>query len=95
VSFTAPAGSSRPRALFVAGSLAAAVQLHRIGQELADFECRYTPFYADGLAGWLHDRGGLPCRVVGPPGPIARYLDNLGVVQDPRGRLSRVDGGRA
>jgi hypothetical protein len=83
--------SSRPRALFVSGSLGAARQLHRIGQELSDFDCRYTAFYADGVAGWLHERDLLRWRAVGPRRPILRHLAGLGATLDPAGVEGEYD----
>ena len=46
--------------LFIGGSLNQTTMLHKIAQHMAEYECYFTPFYADGIedlagkAGWLN-----------------------------------------
>ena len=55
----------RPGLLFICGSLDQTTMLHRIAGELAEFDCFFTPFYADGLAGALSQTGLLDFSILG------------------------------
>ena len=41
--------SRRRRVLFICGSINQTTQLHQIAQKLPDYECLFTPYYADGV----------------------------------------------
>ena len=49
--------------------------MHQIGQALSHHDCRYTPFYADGLLGWLTAKGALDFTIMGPGGGFRRMTD--------------------
>jgi len=63
----------RRRVLFICGSLNQTTMLHAVGRHLPDCECRYTPYYGDGLIRWLAGRGLLDFTVLG--GPMRRMTD--------------------
>ncbi len=51
--------------LFICGSLNQTTQMHQIARQLADFQCCFTPFYADGLIDLLAQRGMLNASILG------------------------------
>lgn len=65
----------RRRILLICGSLNQTTMMHQIGQALTHHECRYTPYYADGLIGFLQDRGALDFTIMGPGGRFRRLTD--------------------
>ena len=38
--------------LFIGGSLNQTTMLHKIAQHMGDYNCYFTPYYADGIEGW-------------------------------------------
>lgn len=64
-----------------------------IGAELREYQCRYTPFYADGLLQWAANRGWLDFTPLA--GPLRersrRCLVEAGVPIDDRGEQDEVD----
>lgn len=57
--------SRRRRALLICGSLNQTTMMHRVGQELTGVDCQYTPYYADGMIGWLNSKGLLDFTIMG------------------------------
>jgi len=56
---------SRPRALIVGGSLNQTRMLVRVAAELSgDFDCAFTPFFADGTLRWLARAGWLDFTIL-------------------------------
>ncbi|MEO1516718.1 MAG: hypothetical protein AAFV95_16980 [Bacteroidota bacterium] len=53
------------RILFIGGSLNQTTIMYQIAQELPDFQCHFTPFYADGYIRWLADRQLLNNTILG------------------------------
>ncbi len=51
--------------LFICGSLNQTTMMHKIGNELPDHECYYTPYYADGLLNLMAKSGLLKSTVLG------------------------------
>jgi hypothetical protein len=43
--------------LFICGSLNQTTMLHKIANQLSEYDCYFTPYYADGLLGWLSQKG--------------------------------------
>jgi hypothetical protein len=57
--------STRRRVLFIGGSLNQTTMLHRVSRELAEHECVFSCFYADGLLRFLAERGRLDFTTLG------------------------------
>jgi hypothetical protein len=51
--------------LFICGSLNQTMILHKIATQLPEYHCYFTPFYADGLMGWLSAKGFLDFTILG------------------------------
>ena len=51
--------------LFICGSLNQTTMMHKISQHLPEYDCYYTPFYADGLIGKLARMGWLDFTILG------------------------------
>lgn len=43
--------------LFIFGSLNQTTQMHQIAQQLSEFECFYSPFYANGIEDFAARQG--------------------------------------
>jgi hypothetical protein len=56
---------SRRRVLFICGSINQTTQLHQIAQRLPDYDCVYTPYYADGVLEIARRAGGLEFTILG------------------------------
>jgi hypothetical protein len=59
------AASSRPRVLFIAGSLNQTTQLHAVARELPECEARFTPYYGDLTVTALRHLGLLEATIGG------------------------------
>jgi hypothetical protein len=51
--------------LFICGSLNQTTMMHKIAKNLGDFNCTFTPFYADGFLGLLARWGVLNFTILG------------------------------
>ncbi len=51
--------------LFICGSLNQTTQMHKIAEHLEEYECRFSPFYGDGLIGKFSKAGYLDFTVLG------------------------------
>ena len=89
-----PAASpARRRVLFVGGSLDQTTIVHKIASELAEAECVFTPYYADGLLHWAAERGLLDFTTLGgrPKAASEAFLRERGATLDPRGSSGGFD----
>jgi hypothetical protein len=77
----------RRRLLFVGGSLNQTTMVHRIAGELAEHECCFTPYYADGVLRWAAERELLGFTILGgrPKAMSEAFLREQGATIDPRG----------
>ena len=73
--------------LFVGGSLNQTTMVHRIAGELAEHECLFTPYYADGLLRLGAEAGLLGFTILGgrPKAMSEAFLREQGARVDPRG----------
>lgn len=67
--------------------------MHQIAQHLSEYECFFTPYYADGLVGYAAKKGWASFSVLG--GPMKRstetYLEEHGLPIDRRGASNDYD----
>jgi hypothetical protein len=77
----------RRRVLFVGGSLNQTTMVHRIAAELAEHECVFTPYYADGILRWAAERDLLGFTILGrrPKAMSEAFLKERGATVDYRG----------
>jgi len=84
---------SKKKILFVCGSLNQTTMMHQTTQHLADYHCFFTPFYADGLIGYLAEKGMADFTALG--GPMRRltedYLQQNRLEVDFRGVTNHYD----
>jgi hypothetical protein len=57
--------TSRPRALFICGSINQTTQLHQIARELPELDATYIPYYCDGILEVLRRLGALNFTILG------------------------------
>lgn len=83
----------RRRILFIGGSLNQTTMLHAVARQLAEHECVFTPYYADGLMRRAAAQGWLDFTILG--GQARRrtlaYLAQHGLMCDERGAGGRYD----
>jgi hypothetical protein len=83
------------RVLLVGGSLNQTTMMHRIGEALADVgvECRYSPFFADGVVGLAARRGWLDFTILGGKARArsVAYLEDHALPVDEGGESGRYD----
>jgi len=86
---------ARRRILLICGSLNQTTIMHQVGGQLAHHECRYTPFYADGLLAGAERLGWLDFTIIGAGGRhrglTDEYLRDQHLPLDPGGRSGRYD----
>ncbi|HTX79494.1 MAG TPA: hypothetical protein VMC62_07490 [Longilinea sp.] len=51
--------------LLIGGSLNQTTMMHKIGQQLPEHHCYYSPFYGDGSVGWMSSKGLLNFSILG------------------------------
>lgn len=51
--------------LFICGSMNQTTMMHQISKHLKHYDCRYTPYYADGFLSLLVDKGYLDWTILG------------------------------
>jgi hypothetical protein len=83
----------RRRVLFVGGSLNQTTIVHKIASELAEAECVFTPYYADGALRWAAERGLLDFTILGgrPKTSSEAFLRERHALVDPRGASGGFD----
>ena len=83
----------RRRILFVGGSLNQTTIVHRVAGELAEHECLFTPYYADGALGWAaaHDLLGFTILGGRPKLMSEAFLRQQGVTIDTGGASGGFD----
>lgn len=82
------------KALLICGSHNQTSMMHKISQYLeSDFECFFTPFYADGIIDWLGQRGLLEFSILGVKEcqGARDYLEREGLRIDYRGLQDDYD----
>lgn len=83
----------RKKILLIGGSLNQTTMMHQIAQHLQDYDCYFTPFYADGLIGYASKKGWANFTVLG--GPMRRmteeYLRKQNLPVDEGGRRNAYD----
>jgi hypothetical protein len=57
--------TSRGRILFICGSMNQTTQMHKIAQELPEYDHYFTPYYSDGLLGRFQKWGWLEFTILG------------------------------
>ena len=74
----------KQRVLFICGSMNQTTQMHRVALELPDYDCFFTPYYADGLIERLRRVGLMEFTIIGQPWRQAclAYLTEHGVAID-------------
>jgi hypothetical protein len=55
----------RKNILFIGGSINQTSQMHQIAMHLPEYDCYFTPYYADGIVDWLRRRGLLEFTILG------------------------------
>lgn len=85
--------TTRRRILFIGGSLNQTTMLQRVARDLAEHECAFTPYYADGLVRRAAEAGWLDFTILG--GQARRrtlaYLAERDLPCDERGRRGPYD----
>jgi len=81
------------RVLLIGGSLNQTTMMHKIGECLADCECFYSPFFADGLMQWMAEAGMLANSILGGRARqrTLDYLRKNGLSVDYRGKSREYD----
>lgn len=84
---------SRPRVLFVGGSLNQTTIVHRVAQELPEVDAFFSPFFADGPVGLAAGRGLLDFTVLAgrPRQATLRFFEEQGLAVDEGGRRGQYD----
>lgn len=59
--------STRPRVLFICGSVNQTTQLHEVARQLPEFEASFSPYYCDGFLEGLRRAGVLGFTILGTP----------------------------
>lgn len=84
---------ARRKILFIGGSLNQTTMMHQIAQHLSEYECFFTPYYADGLVGYAVKRGWANFSILG--GPMKQltdtYLEEHGLQIDRGGVRNHYD----
>jgi hypothetical protein len=87
------AASPARRVLFVGGSLNQTTIVHKIASELAEAECVFAPYYADGVLRWAAERGLVDFTILGGRAKAMSeaFLRERGATLDPRGTSGGFD----
>jgi hypothetical protein len=75
------------KVLFICGSLNQTTQMHQIARHMGDYDCYFTPYYADGIEQAAADLGLLNFTVLGGRHmrDTTKYLKENNLKVDPRG----------
>lgn len=83
----------RKSILLIGGSINQTSQMHRIAMHLSEYDCAFTPYYADGIVDWWRRRGMLEFTILGEK--LARraraYLEAHDLAIDYGARARRYD----
>ncbi len=84
---------TKPKALFICGSPNQTSQMHKISQELPEFDAYFTPYYATGFLYFLTKTGILDFTIMGGEFKKAalRYFDEHNLRVDIEGRNNIYD----
>src|SRR5262245_2573315 len=79
--------------LFICGSLNQTTMLHKIAQHMSEYECSFTPYYADGIVNLVAQTGFLDFTVLGGRHlrDTKEYLSSNHVPVDYRGEAHSYD----
>ena len=79
--------------LFICGSLNQTTQLHQIAQHIPEYNCYFTPYYADGIEGLIAKTGLLDFTVLGGrhQQDTRAYLASQNLPVDERGEKLEYD----
>ena len=82
-----------PNALFICGSLNQTRIMHSISTQLAEVDCYFTPFYADGIVGLVSRLGWLDFSILGGQHrrSTQKYLIDQGLRMDYEGKSRSYD----
>lgn len=88
-----PTPVSQPRILFICGSINQTSQLHAVATRLPECAAYFSPFYAEGLRGWLGLSGLLEWTILGKRmrERCRAYLRAHGLALDESGRNGPYD----
>jgi hypothetical protein len=83
----------RQKILLICGSLNQTTMMHQIAQHLGEYDCSFTPFYADGMIGLLSKSGLLNFSILGGNHRKAcmAYLENQKLAIDVAGKQNTYD----
>ncbi|MGE3799412.1 MAG: hypothetical protein AB7H80_00165 [Candidatus Kapaibacterium sp.] len=83
----------RTKILFICGSINQTSQMHQIARHLSDYDCRFTPYYADGFIETLRRKDYLNFTVLGNKlaERCLRYLEKHNLPLDLHGRTGNYD----
>jgi hypothetical protein len=83
------------RILFICGSKNQTTQMHKIAEQLPEYECAFTPYYVDGFCEWMRLRGWLDFTISGAimAGRCIDYLKENGLTLDFQGKEGEKIGG--
>jgi hypothetical protein len=84
---------TRPRVLFIGGSLNQTTQLHAVARQLPECDARFTPFYGDGVVETMRHLGLIEMSIAGNKrrGWCLDYLRDHGLAVDANGREGDYD----
>ena len=82
-----------PNILFVCGSLNQTTMMHKISRHLPEFDCAFTPFYADGWMKWVAQSGLAKFSILGGRhrANTEAYLKNENLAVDFGGQRGQYD----
>ena len=82
-----------PKALFICGSMNQTTMMHKISKQFKSYECYFTPYYDDGVIGYLAEKGLLEFTILG--NKLKRRAENYLVENrlniDPENRIGDYD----
>ena len=83
----------KKKVLFICGSLNQTTMMHQIAQHLTEADCYFTPFFADGLIGYLVEKGmGNFTALAGPMRRLTEdHLQRHGLAVDLKGLSNPYD----
>ncbi|MEW6506441.1 MAG: CDP-glycerol glycerophosphotransferase family protein [Bacteroidota bacterium] len=84
---------AKKKILFICGSLNQTSMMHQISHHFQDYECRFTPYYADGFINYVVSKGYLNFSILNGPFRRAteKYLRDNNLEIDYRGLKYEYD----
>ncbi|MCX7797108.1 MAG: CDP-glycerol glycerophosphotransferase family protein [Melioribacter sp.] len=83
----------KKKILFICGSLNQTTMMHKISMHLQNYDCYFTPYYADGFLGWLAKKGVLDFTILGGnfKKQTEEYLRDNNLTVDYKGLTNNYD----